>query len=499
MSPTERDRLRAVLELLEEGVSVWDAEGRLLMANPAFFRICRMDPSVPARLDAPGWQAVYEDGRPIPDEEWPARAALREGRAIVGMRLGMVHPDGGLTWLSVNATPLPDGDPGPEVIISFTEVTAEHQAREALRADRAMLTALIDGIADAVVLRDGQGRYLAVNKTFTSWARRPREEIIGRTPEEVLPPMWHGAARAGMETMRADPVPRTMEAEDPTSGRTWRVTRTPWLDEEGTLRGVVLIASEVTEYRRLQREMSRTNAELEARVRARTRDLERAVAELEAFTTRVSHDLRAPLRAIQGLVRGLVPSADPPVAEDLRRVEEAAGSLAALVDALLELSRAGRNAVSPERIPVDMGRLAGEVAAGLAEEAAARGVTVRVGPMPEWPVDLVLMRQVFANLMGNAVKFSRPEGGSVSVTGGVRSGELVVTVADDGVGFPADAPGVLFRAFERLPNATGLEGAGIGLAIVQRIVTAHGGRVWAEGAPDEGARFTFALPRPLDP
>lgn len=262
---------------------------------------------------------------------------------------------------------------------------------------------------------------------------------------------------------------------------------------------MVGVATEITEFRSMEAELTSANTLLERRVAERTAELERAVAELGAFSYRVSHDLRAPLRAIDGFSRTLADDLGPTAPDDLRRIREAAAAMSSLIEGLLDLSTVGRRVVALDAAEIDLTRVAAEAAEGLAAEARARGVTMEVADLPTVTADARLLRQVFANLLGNAVKFSRPGGGRVGVRAYRRGRELVVAVDDDGVGFdPADAGG-LFGAFERLPTARAVRGTGIGLAIVERIVSAHGGRVWATGSPGGGACFSFALPVGAEP
>jgi len=239
------------------------------------------------------------------------------------------------------------------------------------------------------------------------------------------------------------------------------------------------------------------NAELERRVAERTAGYESALRELEAFTYSVSHDLRAPLRAIEGFTRILAEEhagrLDADGLQVLAVVGESAQHMTRLIDDLLTLSRVGTSDL--DRTPIDMTALFRSVADELVPGiATAPGFSLTIDPLPPANGDLRMIRQVAVNLISNAVKFSRtrhtPEVEVGSFTG--ADGKPVYYVQDNGVGFDARQVQKLFKVFQRLHSADQFEGTGVGLAIVERIITRHGGRVWAEGKPGRGATFFFS-------
>jgi len=231
-------------------------------------------------------------------------------------------------------------------------------------------------------------------------------------------------------------------------------------------------------------------------------DLESANKELEAFSYSVSHDLRAPLRHIDGFSQLLVkecPDQLPPKAQDLlRKVSERANFMGRLIDDLLNFSRLGRQPV--DKRPVILTELVRQVLEELAPEREGREVEVRVGELPDCMGDAILLKQVFVNLLSNAFKFTRKKERAIIEIGSEpdeNPAEFLCFIRDNGAGFDMEFAGKLFGVFQRMHRATEFEGTGVGLSIVQRIIHRHGGRIWAEAKIDHGATFYFTLPHNL--
>ncbi|HVW20606.1 MAG TPA: ATP-binding protein [Opitutaceae bacterium] len=245
------------------------------------------------------------------------------------------------------------------------------------------------------------------------------------------------------------------------------------------------------------RRLRAENAELARRVQDRTAELETANKELEAFSYSVSHDLRAPLRHIDGfanlLLTGHAAALPPDAQRLLNQVIASSRRMGQLIDDLLRLSKSSRQPLNLQ--PVPLGALVEEVLAELRRDAGERRIEVRLGPLPECMVDRALLRQVFVNLLSNAFKFTRQrETAVIEVDVRPEGSELVCRVKDNGAGFDPRYAERLFGVFQRLHRAEQFEGTGVGLSIVQRIIHRHGGRIWAESALDAGAAFYFTLP-----
>ncbi len=248
---------------------------------------------------------------------------------------------------------------------------------------------------------------------------------------------------------------------------------------------------------RLYERVKQQAAELERRVQERTQDLESANRELEAFTYTVSHDLKAPLRAIEGFARVLVEDyaevLDETGRRHLARIQTAATRMDRLIEDLLRYSRIERGAI--ERRPVPLEPIIDALCEELAEEIETRGLTVRRDlDVPQVLAEREGLREAIANLLSNAVKFSRNQGEPITVSSRRDGDSIIITVADHGIGFEMKYHDRIFGMFERLHSQEAYPGTGVGLAIVRKVAERHGGRAWAESTLGQGSSFHFALP-----
>jgi PAS domain S-box-containing protein len=282
-----------------------------------------------------------------------------------------------------------------------------------------------------------------------------------------------------------------------------QMTYAPIPGEIGQDVACLVQVEDITERVRAQEREQALNRTLEARVALRTRELTHANQELETFAYSVSHDLRAPLRTIEGFSRLLAErytdAIDDTGQDYLARVRNAAGRMDELIGALLKMSRVSRGPL--KLVPLDLAQQAREVVAELRANQPQRQVEVVVAPGLQAVGDAALVRNLLQNLIGNAWKFtSATADARIEIGGeGGAGDQAAFYVRDNGAGFPAEYAGKLFRPFQRLHNQEEFEGYGIGLASVKRIVERHGGSTTADGAPGQGATFRFTLPRELPP
>ena len=273
--------------------------------------------------------------------------------------------------------------------------------------------------------------------------------------------------------------------------------RSRWLQLDATglsAHRVSGVARDVTEREEARVGLERLNIELEERVEARTAELRQHVRELEAFSQTAAHDLRSPIRAISGLSHILMETKSDALGTDgremLQRMGDASARMGQLIDALLSLSKLSRANLRPG--DVDLSLIARQIAHFLQETEPTRAVTFEIEDQLHVHADPALMRSVIDNLLRNAWKFSaRREHTRIGVGHGLHDGQPAFFVRDNGCGFDNAQAKRLFDPFYRLHSEAEFSGSGLGLSIVQRIVARHGGRVWAEGRPDEGATFWF--------
>jgi PAS domain S-box-containing protein len=363
-------------------------------------------------------------------------------------------------------------------------------------------------------MTDVKGTITYVNDKFCAISKYSKEELIGQNhrvlnsghhPKEFFQHMygaiangqvWHGEIRNRAKDASIYWVDTTI---------------VPFIGADGKPQQYVAIRADVTERKLAEKEIQELNDDLELRVAERTAQLETANKELEAFSYSVSHDLRAPLRHIGGFSKLLVEefgsSFDPNAKHYVERIQSGTQKMGVLVDELLNLARVGRHALSLQ--PTRLNSIVAEVIAILQPDSQGRQIEWAIADLPVVECDPVLVKQVFQNLLSNALKFTRPRADAVGsarwgtpvptlhavieVSHKEEDGQPVFMVGDNGVGFSMKYVDKLFGVFQRLHSAEEFEGTGIGLVTVQRIVQKHGGRVWAEAAPGKGATFYFTL------
>ncbi len=368
--------------------------------------------------------------------------------------------------------------------------------------------ALIESMHEGALTLTLDATILYANSCFARMIRSPLEEVIGSSFRRflsvedwaTLQPHVLQPAEAGTKTQvtldAGDglrlPAQLSLRplAKDGLSGATVGVVVTDMTEAHRI--------AQLKETEGLYAQAVEHGAELERRVEERTRQLQHANQELEAFESSVSHDLRAPLRHVMGFSEMLLEEyatlSPEMVQKYLTKIRDGAGKMEGLIDALLEFSRAGKGALS--RVAVDMGEMWRNVLSEIKPESGDRLVDVAIGDLPPCHADPILLRQVVVNLLGNALKYSSSRDRSIiEVSGRVEpeEGGPVYAIKDNGIGFDMKHAEKLFAVFERLPNAGEFEGTGVGLTTVQRIVQRHGGRIWAESIPNLGATFFFTV------
>jgi PAS domain S-box-containing protein len=374
------------------------------------------------------------------------------------------------------------------------EIAERSRTENALRDSEARYRQLVEEAPLGIVIINEGALIEQMNPAACELLGYEAEELIGRAPLTLIDSSGHTQIQEGIIPLQAGETLRMEQLLVRKDGSRLPVMGSSRQMPDGRYQ---FIFQDNSERRKAEEAVRALNEQLDQRVRERTAELVIANKELESFSYSVSHDLRAPLRAINGFSNLLISDFADKLPEEalqyLDKVKENANKMASLIDDLLTFSRLGRNPLKKRR--VDLRGLVVQVIEDLYTEAGDRPIKWNIGDLPVCHADPALLKQVYANLIGNALKYTRPRDPAAVIEIGSRKlrGEMVYYVRDNGVGFDMRYAGNLFGVFQRLHSEAEFEGTGIGLAIVQRIVNRHGGRIWAEAEVDRGATFFFTL------
>jgi PAS domain S-box-containing protein len=436
-----------------------------------------------------------------------AKAALDSARRGIDRRFQGFCPTvkGTPKWWDVIVMPINGASGKPERLLAVSrDISDARCKRNELRETNHFLDSLFEALPLMVYVKDARTlRYIRINRECERITGFKRRATIELTARDILPPAEAAAIEiTDLETLTSGRLTEIQEEVVSTADRGPRSRHTmkmPIFDDSGAAQYLLGISEDVTERKLAEKAIQELNSALEAKAR----QLEISNKELESFSYSISHDLRAPLRAIDGFALMIEEDYREKLDTEGRRyvavIRENSKRMGALIDDLLEFSRLGRLPVVSHDINVE--QLVHEVVQEVLHEHgrhAAGGAAphVEIGQLPPARGDRGLLRQVWTNLIANAIKYSsKKTHPRIEVSGGQTAAETHYSVRDNGVGFDMDYAGKLFGVFQRLHRADEFSGTGVGLAIVHRVVSRHGGRVWAEGKLGDGAVFSFALPR----
>jgi len=471
-----------------------DAAGAILEVNPAWERLFgyRRDEVLGHSIT----EYLDESSLPTLAKEFPG---FQERGFVDGPEF-LIHPRGGGTRRVVVNGRASHDEAGnfQRTHCLLTDVTEARRVDEEMRALLAEKQLILDNaVVGLAVFRDRH--FVACNAHFETLLGYGPGELIGQSAAVIHRDEEHFLAR-GLKIYAALSQGNNFTEEEcfrrKDGGSIWlHVTGRASDPARPSAEPSVWIFVDLSERRQAEEEIRRLNASLEERVAQRTAELEAAMRDMEAYSYSISHDLRAPLRAINGfaqlLQERLAGHLDAEDAAMFERIVRNTKKMGQLIDDILEYSRLGREAL--HRGEVDLAALARSTVEELRD--AHPKARIEYGELPVVQGDPTMLRQVLQNLIGNAFKYSAPVASPVVRISGARvNGEHVISVSDNGVGFDMQHADKLFGMFQRLHPEQEFRGTGVGLAIVKRLVERHGGRVWADAEAGRGANFRFALP-----
>jgi PAS domain S-box-containing protein len=486
--------LQATLEAMDQGISVVDRDLRMTALNRKFCELLEF-PEEMARsgtsfADFARFNAERGEYGPC-DVEDKVREMVERARHVEPHCFRRRRPNGRV--IEVRGNPLPGGG----FVTTYTDVTEQEHAAAQIRQERDFRQRLIESIPGIFFLFDASGRFLMWNKNLETVLDMSADDIAAghtlmlydeaerdhiRRMTKLVLEAGASSTEATLLTRRGDRIPYFI------SGLRIDVDGRP---------AVIGLGLDITERKLAEQVIRDLNDTLEQRVQERTADLEASNRELESFSYSVSHDLRAPLRALHGFSHLLGEEYADRLDENglhyLQRIQAASERMGKLIDDLIEMARISRQDLT--RVPVDLGALAREIRQGIEEQQPGRRVDWHIGEGLVARADPVLAKALLDNLLRNAWKFTAERADArIAFSAREENGETVFAVSDNGAGFEMAYVDKLFKPFQRLHDAKRFEGTGIGLAIVHRIVHRHGGRIWAESQPGQGAVFHFTLP-----
>ena len=492
---TRADILYSTLDHMLEGVQIIGFDGKYIYVNAAMARHGKYteDEFIGCTIldKYPGIEQ---------SDVYLAYQRCMADRVSIQLETKFTFPDSSEGWFELSFQPVPEG-----IVILSIDITERkkneekiQKLNEDLEVKVAERTALLEqhvqqlreseakfqkafevSAAGMSITRLADGRYANVNNSFAEITGFSREEVIGHTSVELGFVTSIERREEVLQYIRDHGYARNFEMKiRHRSGRIVDIlssTETIFLDGE---RYAINIIYDITERKQSEEHLAAVNKEL------------------EAFSFTVSHDLSAPLRIIKSYARML--EDDPAIPPDsksgklLQRIKAKAAKMSELIDALLTFSRLGKTDI--HKSDIDMNQLVTDVVADL-NRSMPNTTTIKAGPLHPACGDPTLIGQVPVNLIGNSIKYSaKAEHPVIEITSTVKDGKTIYTVKDNGEGFDMEYAGKLFGVFERMHTQEEFEGTGVGLATVKRIITKHGGEVWAEATPGGGAAFSFTLP-----
>lgn len=490
------ERYRQTLDNMIEGVQILDFDWKYIYLNEAAVKQAKVPKeeligfSFLEKFPGVEYTELYKTFKRCFDERIPLH-----------LENEFIYPDQSVAWYELSFQPVPEG-----VFVLSVDITKRKIAEDKVNEQRARLHAISNNLPGVLIYQfvnmpDGTAKFTYLSKEVL--------HLTGYTPDEALKdpfildkiiieedrPLLIAAEKKALSELSIFNV--EVRCHSASEGLRWiNFISTPRLGENGQViwDGFLI---DITERKKIEQQIKQINAELEERVEHRTAQLKKSHEEMEAFSYSVSHDLRAPLRGIIGFSNILEEEYANKLDDEAKRITSIIKSntvkMGALIDDLLAFSRVGRHQI--DKSLINTGDLINQVIAGLDLKGKKDKIVWKISALHNAYGDLAAMRQVWINLLSNALKYSgnKPEQ-QIEIGSYELNNQVVFFVKDNGVGFDNKYVQKLFKVFQRLHSNIEFEGTGVGLAIVEKIISKHGGKVWASAVPNEGATFYFSLP-----
>jgi PAS domain S-box-containing protein len=493
----EEQRFRAFVEHSSDMIVLVNLEGVILYANPAIESVLGFKPE--ERIGAKGIERIHPDDIKALADVFNTLSRDTNSPVIKG-ELRLLHKDGGWRTLEAVGSNLAHNNVVESVIINYRDITTRKRAEESLRQSEEKYRTLLESVQEGYFEIDLAGNYTFFNDSLC--------RIYGYSKEELMGMNYRLYTDKETRTNGFQEFNKVYNTGEPLKGFTW-----PIIGKDGTKRYVETSASllkdssgkpigfrgilhDITARKRAEEELKKYREQLEGLVHERTIKLEASNKELEAFSYSISHDLRAPLRAIDGFSQALLEDCEDKLdiqgKDYLIRIRAATQRMSTLIEDLLNLSRITRSEMSMEK--VNLTRIVRSVINELQNSQPQRHVKIRIANGLEDIADSRLISIALENLLSNAWKFTAKQSEALIEFGSTREGsKIIYFIRDNGAGFEMTYMDKLFAPFQRLHTIDEYPGTGIGLATVRRIIHRHGGKVWAEGQTGKGATFYFSI------
>jgi PAS domain S-box-containing protein len=478
---------RSLIENSAEAISVSDEYSNNIYRSPAAVKIMGNLPKEKATsLAHPDYLEEFNYKRAEAIEK-PGIPIAFQGRFL--------HGSGLCIWLEGTFTNLLNVKGVNAVVTNYRDITQRKKAEEKLIQSEKIYKTIASSIPGTVIcLLDQDYRYLLIEGDMLEKLGYSKEKLLGNKAEDVLPPEFFEGIRSELERAFGG---ETVSWETIRNGYDTVSRFIPLKDENNVVSAIMSVSIDVTELKDAHRDINELNRDLEEKIVRRTEQLRKSNEELEAFSYSISHDLRAPLRGIIGFSSILAEEYGNKLDNEAKRIISVIRSsverMGQLIDDLLNFSRMGRQEINKTSIQTN--DMVGEVIKELTLPGTGNTIEWVIHSLPDSNVDVNTIKQVWVNLISNAMKYSKKtKDPKIEIGSFMDNGQTGYFVKDNGAGFNEKYMSKLFKVFQRLHSSREYEGTGVGLAIVEKIISKHGGRVWAEAEVNKGAVFYFSLP-----